>query len=253
MDMDCDSRRLVHSVLCLSPIARVGFCSCGWCIQGPVEYSSSFYCSRLCLESAPWQDPDSVQPFEDRCGSVDNIGIVSFVLAECGIIVHLLFSCTFAWNLWMASYNWLSFSTVIPNNGKAHSLQHVFSCWSKKQEKETWMIWLSVIWTIWNSRNNCIFREDVTEIDKILYLIQFKFWSWMREKLKGFNFSFYDWQAQHKLFLALLWCFTVWLPHCLASAAQQGAMAALCWCLANSVGPNLIMHLFILLIKINII
>lgn len=44
---------------------------------------------------------------------------------------HLLFSCSVAWKIWMAIYNWIGLSTLLPNTGKKHFLQHVLLWWTK--------------------------------------------------------------------------------------------------------------------------
>lgn len=109
---------------------------------------------------------------------------------------HLLFSCTVAWRVWMAIYNWIGLSTVLPNTGKDHFLQHVLLWWTKSQKQGAWVLWIAVIWAIWNLRNNLIFRNGQLDIAKMLDGIQFKTWSWLRGKLKGFQYNLYEWQAQ---------------------------------------------------------
>ncbi|XP_057444430.1 uncharacterized protein LOC130736644 [Lotus japonicus] len=118
--------------------------------------------------------------------------------------MHLLFSCPAAWNIWMACYKWFGFSTVLPNNGKEHFLQHVQPWWAKSQKQGAWAVWLAIIWAIWNSRNNYIFNNVPLNIDKVIDGIQFKSWSWLRGKVKGFNYSIYEWQVQPCIAIASL-------------------------------------------------
>lgn len=79
-----------------------------------------------------------------------------------------------------------------PLGGKEYFLQHVSQCWNKNKKQGAWVLWISVIWSIWNHRNDCIFRNESVQVENVLEQLQFKSWLWMRGRIKGFGCSLYE-------------------------------------------------------------
>lgn len=106
---------------------------------------------------------------------------------------HLFFVCPCVSLIWSRCYKWLGLDTVLPSNCHLHLLQHDLVFLSAKQNLLWKAIWSIVIWTLWNCRNNVIFRDEEVEVEKMLELIQLRSWNWFTYKVNGFQSSFFEW------------------------------------------------------------
>lgn len=95
----------------------------------------------------------------------------------------------------MLIYNWLRISVALPEDAKVHFLQFSAECRGRDRKGGSWFIWLATLWLIWNIRNSVVFREGEPELSKIVDLIQFKSWLWLKAKVKGFTFSMFEWAS----------------------------------------------------------
>lgn len=57
------------------------------------------------------------------------------------------------------------------------------------------------VWTIWQQRNNVVFYSGSINSEKVLDLIKFRSWKWLRWKKKEFYCSFYDWKSNPSICL----------------------------------------------------
>lgn len=64
-------------------------------------------------------------------------------------------------------------------------------------------VWRSCVWAIWLARNQIVFKQVVNAADKerLIEVIKLKSWIWLRGKLKGFSYSFYEWSTNPKVCL----------------------------------------------------
>jgi len=50
-------------------------------------------------------------------------------------------------------------------------------------------MWVAIIWSIWNQRNNVVFRKIKVDEEEILCLAQLRIWAWIRSKKKKYHFD----------------------------------------------------------------
>ncbi|XP_057454233.1 uncharacterized protein LOC130745841 [Lotus japonicus] len=115
---------------------------------------------------------------------------------------HVLFSCKRSWEVWMWCYNWWGIQTALPHDCKGHFEQHVSV--GRRSVGIGWLVvWCSCIWAIWLARNQMVFKHAVNVADKerLTEVIKLKSWIWLRGKLKGFSYSFYEWSTNPKVCL----------------------------------------------------
>lgn len=116
------------------------------------------------------------------CGSVE----------EC--CQHLFFDCQVSWRVWMKIYNWLGIQTALPNNAEIHfNLHENLLMVSKKFWMSMDLIWIAAVSAIWQCRNGAVFRGESVETDRIVELVQFKVWLWLRSNESFFVSSCFEW------------------------------------------------------------
>ncbi|XP_057456557.1 uncharacterized protein LOC130747595 [Lotus japonicus] len=105
---------------------------------------------------------------------------------------HLLFTCSFAWQVWSLVVNWLGWRTVLPGSAKDHLIQ--FSSWgSAKTRIGLSCVWLAVIWQLWIVRNGVIFRNEAVDLCEVFEQVKLKSWLWLKAKSRGFSYSYSEW------------------------------------------------------------
>lgn len=105
---------------------------------------------------------------------------------------HLRFNCKFAWIVWMKSYSWLGIQIVLPQHCSSHFKQQ----WREgniSKQLNWWVMWCTCILSIWLARNEVAFKSAEADVDKVVDSIQFRSCKWIRYKVKGFLYSFYEW------------------------------------------------------------
>lgn len=105
---------------------------------------------------------------------------------------HILMSCTFSYRMWMQVYNWLGVVTVLPQDLKAHLLQHSGMIHQKAYASCWQLVWAATVWSLWLHRN-VLFNNRGLEFDKVFELIRVRAWNWCSKMVKGSKFSFIDW------------------------------------------------------------
>ncbi|KAL8536827.1 hypothetical protein ACS0TY_012122 [Phlomoides rotata] len=84
---------------------------------------------------------------------------------------------------------------------KRSLLQHSELFGSKNKDIAT-TIWVGVVWTIWNLRNDVIFNNAQKNIRKIVEEVKGRLWSWISTKRKnGKKFSFMQWIDNPRILL----------------------------------------------------
>ncbi|XP_057419179.1 uncharacterized protein LOC130713428 [Lotus japonicus] len=107
---------------------------------------------------------------------------------------HLLFSCTFALDVWYGCLNWLGISSALPMEPRAHLLQFRFGSYTSHNQG-LMTIWLAGIWTLWLSRNAKVFRQEEAIVTNALELIKLRSWQWIRTKITTFGYSIFEWYS----------------------------------------------------------
>ncbi|KAL5180780.1 hypothetical protein HKD37_01G001844 [Glycine soja] len=47
-------------------------------------------------------------------------------------------------------------------------------------------VWFAAVWTLWIHRNAVIFKEENSELEKMVELVKVRSWMWLSSKAKGF-------------------------------------------------------------------
>lgn len=118
---------------------------------------------------------------------------------------HLFFECYLSWQVWMRICKWLGVSTVlqqvpIANFSQFCAIQGTISSYSKTMA----LIWIATVGAIWYYRNGAVFRGEEVNVDRIVELIQFRSWLWIKVKGRCSLFSHYDWISQPAYCIHLL-------------------------------------------------
>ncbi|GKV36813.1 hypothetical protein SLEP1_g44904 [Rubroshorea leprosula] len=114
----------------------------------------------------------------------------------CGVVPetkkHLLFTCKMAWEIWAACYEWWGIKVVSQENGWMHLEQHA-GLFQRKTTRKIWVvIWFTVVWSIWLWRNHTIFKQQMEPQSKVMEMIKFQSFSWVKAKLVP-DLSMDDW------------------------------------------------------------
>ncbi|GLT68412.1 hypothetical protein SLA2020_406460, partial [Shorea laevis] len=130
---------------------------------------------------------------QNRIPTGDNLlkrGIVGsntdFTCIFCGkqteSVSHLFFTCETTWAIWHAAYAWWGVQAVLTCEGWKHLQQHVGMVQNKKL-KETWyVIWFTIIWSIWLWRNQLVFKEGNVSPAMVVDLIKLRSLNWISAK-----------------------------------------------------------------------
>jgi len=108
-------------------------------------------------------------------------------------VTHLFFSCRIAARLWKMCDSWLGLYSVHHNSAEIHFLQFEHLGLSKSCNIVWRCMWVATIWSIWNQRNNIIFRNAKVDVEEMFSLAQVKTWVWIIKKYPRASFSYSDW------------------------------------------------------------
>jgi hypothetical protein len=120
------------------------------------------------------------------------LGCVHCVGAEEGV-THLFLLCDFANGVWSKICRWLGFSFVMPQNLFVWFEYFVGFAPNKKVARGFALIWLTMIWAIWRSRNEVIFSNGVRDVVAVVDDVKQLSWQWgMSRRVIPFCL-FYEW------------------------------------------------------------
>ncbi|GKV36541.1 hypothetical protein SLEP1_g44662 [Rubroshorea leprosula] len=95
---------------------------------------------------------------------------------------HLFFTCDATWAIWHAAYAWWGLQAVLTCEGWKHLQQHMGMVRNKKVKESWYVIWFTIIWSIWLWRNQLIFKEGNDTPAMVLDLIKMRSLYWIRAK-----------------------------------------------------------------------
>lgn len=107
---------------------------------------------------------------------------------------HLFFLCAATWPIWYACSDWLGTVSSLLPTPRDHLMQFPVIGTNKAQRAGELVIWMAILWTVWLARNKAIFNGAEFDNKQILELAQLKAWKWLRVKVDGFNYSWFEWQ-----------------------------------------------------------
>ncbi|XP_057793236.1 uncharacterized protein LOC131009848 [Salvia miltiorrhiza] len=90
---------------------------------------------------------------------------------------HILFLCEKTGEIWNAFLRWIGKSSALHHNAKEHFLAFI-GLGNKAETRFLTGLWISIVWSIWKERNNCIFKQGVWNKDKLVLEIKMKLWCW---------------------------------------------------------------------------
>lgn len=108
---------------------------------------------------------------------------------------HLFFSSRISYEIWTRCYAWLGVQTALPEDGTAHFLQHSGYHLCKKSREVWFLIWFTIVWSIWLHRNGILFRGEELDLENLVDSIKMKAWHWIRANVDGAYFSFMEWHV----------------------------------------------------------
>jgi len=108
-------------------------------------------------------------------------------------INHLLFTCKVATKIWNMCNKWTGNLGVSYNQIQAH-FEHFHLLELNLKGNMLWKgVWIAIVWTLWNHRNNIIFRNGIPDPKEIFSLTQVRVWEWLKNKMTNINFVVKIW------------------------------------------------------------
>jgi hypothetical protein len=106
---------------------------------------------------------------------------------------HLFLHCDIAHLVWYEIFKWLGVVIIMPPN-----LMILLDCFvgaanKKRARKGFLLVWHSVVWVLWNVRNNLIFNSVVKNYIDIVEDVKVLSWKWSVDRLKVTPSLYYEW------------------------------------------------------------
>ncbi|KAL8552289.1 hypothetical protein ACS0TY_001111 [Phlomoides rotata] len=81
-------------------------------------------------------------------------------------IRHLFFECKVSYIIWSNIINWLGIDLVLHINPSTHFLTFAECLGRGERIKVATTLWTGIVWSIWNLRNEVIFKKVAINVDK---------------------------------------------------------------------------------------
>ncbi|XP_057418519.1 uncharacterized protein LOC130712718 [Lotus japonicus] len=108
--------------------------------------------------------------------------------------MHLFSRCAVSNPVWYACFAWLGVFSAVAASPRDQMLQFPFFGINKNQKAGEIAIWMALVWSIWLTRNKVIFQGGAFDPNQILELAQLRAWQWLRAKVDGFMYSWFEWK-----------------------------------------------------------
>ncbi|XP_058733587.1 uncharacterized protein LOC131605220 [Vicia villosa] len=93
---------------------------------------------------------------------------------------HLFFNCHLSKIIWEKIGMWMEVHMEDNVVGAAGHLKHfVTGLKGRMKKKMRGLVWLTTLWSIWNSRNNFIFNNTNIVLDEVISSIKVVSWFWL--------------------------------------------------------------------------
>ncbi|CAL5421767.1 unnamed protein product [Camellia sinensis] len=107
-------------------------------------------------------------------------------------INHVLLSCQVAWSVWSAILKWWDVQGALPD-----SVEAVLDWWAGVRfTKKARLMWkalpMVVMWSLWNHRNECLFRDVAPSGEGVSDMVKVRMAFWFKEVYKDCRFSVHD-------------------------------------------------------------
>ncbi|XP_028059522.1 uncharacterized protein LOC114263217 [Camellia sinensis] len=128
-----------------------------------------------------WRGRLKCSKFLQRIGvlSPNVSSLCVFCKYELETVNHVFLHCHFIWKLWANLVNWWNYKWVSPG-----SVEGLFLSWPGiKMKKKMLTVWktlpVAVMWSVWRSRNDCVFNKVQPDWIALAELIKSEFF-WLR-------------------------------------------------------------------------
>lgn len=108
---------------------------------------------------------------------------------------HILLSCIISSQVWYGVFAWRGIYIVPPASPRDHLLQFPLFSRNKEQRVGELAIWMATAWSIWLMRNRVVFNGAALDVEQVVESSQVKAWQWMRAKVQGFCYSWFEWKS----------------------------------------------------------
>ncbi|GKU90755.1 hypothetical protein SLEP1_g4707 [Rubroshorea leprosula] len=163
-------------------------CKLIWCRLVPSKVA--FFGWRLCLDRLPTKD--NLQ----KRGIVLQEGLLcDFCKGKTEEVNHLFCLCYNAWLVWTQVLRWWGLESVFRNTVRGMADFFIGSLGRLVGKELGSCIFLVVAWYLWYSRNVLVFRKDEGLLENLMERMQVKTFIWIKAKVNGCGFSFYEWQT----------------------------------------------------------
>ncbi|GKV02142.1 hypothetical protein SLEP1_g14612 [Rubroshorea leprosula] len=163
-------------------------CKFIWCRLVPSKVS--FFGWSLCLDRLPTK-----RNLQKRgvCLQQEELlyGLRHEVVEE---VDHLFCTCREAWLIWVKVLRWWGIETVMCNTVQGITEFFLHDLGGITGKEVSAYIFLVVAWFLWCWRNNCVFNDSMSMGEHLVDRIQMKSFLWIKNKVDGCVFSFYEWK-----------------------------------------------------------
>jgi len=105
---------------------------------------------------------------------------------------HLFIECKHAQSVWSTCFRWISILCVQYNYLKHHFENFHLVQMSNNQNLVWKVLWVVIVWCIWEQRNNVVFRQGIVDVEEIFQKAQLKSLLWLKHNVPSYNYSFVD-------------------------------------------------------------
>ncbi|GLT67323.1 hypothetical protein SLA2020_396400 [Shorea laevis] len=95
---------------------------------------------------------------------------------------QLFFTCDTSWKVWQACYAWWGIQSALKNEGWGHLQQHRGMVSNTMLNKSWYVIWFTVLWSIWLWRNQLMFKEGPVSFETTINQIKLRSFTWLKAK-----------------------------------------------------------------------
>jgi hypothetical protein len=83
---------------------------------------------------------------------------------------------------------------LVPPHGILGLFESFLGMGKSRKNRTAWLlIWHTIVWTIWNSRNDVLFLEWTFSVECLVDTMKLLSWKWFLGKNPGTPYSFYEW------------------------------------------------------------